>query len=149
MVIVFVVFIVHGTNLRREQLRRDSTAEDEDNNIAGEALLRLSLRKTRLGRDPRPPRQLAGFIIQPKMESMEGIWLRAGCVSCDDLPPSLSFRSPSAVVASWVNDDDNYDAMTTARPPSPLPLPFTTAALDGQSALSRGPPLISSSQFGR
>jgi hypothetical protein len=58
-------------------LRRDSTAEDEDDNNNGKALTRLSLRTTRIGRDPCPPRELAGFIIQPKMVSMEVVWLWA------------------------------------------------------------------------
>ncbi len=134
-----------GRYLRREQLRMDSTAEDEDDDDDGEALSRLSSRMTRLGRDPRPPRQLAGFVIQPKMESMEGVRLRAGHVGRDDPRPSSSSCPPSAVVASWVDDDDNCTATTTVRPPSPSPSPSAAAALDGQSAPSRGPPLISSS----
>jgi hypothetical protein len=65
----------------------DSTAEDEDDDDDGEASSRSSSRTPRLGRDPRPPRQLAGFIMQPKMESMEGVRLRAGRVGRDDPPP--------------------------------------------------------------
>ncbi len=138
-----------GQYLRREQSRRDSTAEDEDDTNDGKASLRSSLRTTRLGRDPRPLRQLAGFIIQPKMESMEGVRLWTGCVGRNDPPPSLSSRPPSTVIASWVDDNDNYDATMKARPPSPSPSLRAAAALDGQSAPSRGLPLISSSRFGR
>ncbi len=138
-----------GQYLRREQSRRESTAEDEDDNNNGKALLRLSSKTMRLGRDPLPPRQLAGFIIQPNMESMEGVRLRAGHVGRDDPPPLSSSRPPSAVVASWVNDDHNDNATMTARPPSPLSSPRATAALNGQSSPLRGLPLISSLRFGR
>ncbi len=84
------------------------TAEGEDYDDDSEALSRLSSRTTRLGRDPRPPRQLR-FIVRPKMENMEGVRLRAGRVGRNDPPPSSSSHHPSAVVASWVDDDNNYD----------------------------------------
>jgi hypothetical protein len=123
-------------------------AEDEYYDDNGKALLILLLRTMRLGRDPCPPRQLTGFIIQPKVESMEGDWLQAGHVGHND-PPSLSASNPpSAVNTSWVDNDNNYGAIMTARPPFPLLLPHATAVLNRQLAPSRGPPVISSSQFG-
>ncbi len=137
-----------GWYLRREQSTRDLMAEDREDSNNSKALSRSLSRTTRLGRDPCPPRQLRGFIIQPKMESMEGVWFWAGCLGRNDPPPLLSSHPPSAVVASWVDDNNNYDATTMACPPSLLPLPHAAAVLEGQLAPSWGPPLILSSQFG-
>jgi hypothetical protein len=106
-------------------------AEDKDDNNNGKALLRSLLRTMRLGRDPRPPRQLAGFIIKLKMKSMEGVWLQAGHVCRDDLPPSSSSCPPSEVVTSWVNHDNNYETTMTACAPPPLPSLLPPLCLKG------------------